>query len=71
MTEFGTILAREKECSKKVEILAILVLFLRIMSKRLYVGNLEYGVENDDLSKLFGQVVVIEPINDSSEKSLI
>lgn len=41
------------------------------MSKRLYVGNLEYGVENDDLSKLFGQVVVIEPINDSSEKSLI
>lgn len=41
------------------------------MSKRLYVGNLEYGVENDDLSKLFGQVVVIEPIKDSSEKSLI
>lgn len=71
MAEFGAILTREKECSKKVEILALLVLFLRIMSKRLYVGNLEYGVENDDLSKLFGQVVVIEPINDSSEKSLI
>lgn len=41
------------------------------MSKRLYVGNLEYGVENADLNKLFGQVVVMELNNSSLEKSLI
>ena len=62
---------QEKKNVQKGENLAGIVLFLRIMSKRLYVGNLEYGVENDDLSKLFGQVVVMEPINDSSEKSPI
>lgn len=41
------------------------------MSKRLYVGNLEYGVENADLNNLFGQVVVMDLYNCSLEKSLI